>query len=59
MHFLNDKNGTVPDSSFYFSKEGEADAISEASQRLAHYLRRLNPELTLDILRGIEGEVER
>jgi len=34
----------------------DADAISQASQRLAHYMRRLSSELTLDVLRGIEGE---
>ncbi|UJS21602.1 MAG: type I-C CRISPR-associated endonuclease Cas1c [Candidatus Brocadia sp.] len=34
----------------------DADAVSKASQRLAHYIVRLNAELTLDISRGIEGE---
>ncbi|OGW16885.1 MAG: subtype I-C CRISPR-associated endonuclease Cas1 [Nitrospinae bacterium RIFCSPLOWO2_12_FULL_45_22] len=34
----------------------DADAVSQASQRLAGYLRRLSSELTLDVLRGIEGE---
>ena len=34
----------------------DADAISQASQRLANYMRRLSSELTLDVLRGIEGE---
>jgi len=34
----------------------DADAISQASQRLALSMRRLQTEDTLDILRGIEGE---
>ena len=34
----------------------DANAISQASQRLANYMRRLSSELTLDVLRGIEGE---
>src|SRR3990172_6470729 len=34
----------------------DADAISQASQKLSAYLRRLNSEMTLDVLRGIEGE---
>lgn len=34
----------------------DADAISQASQRLSGYLRRLNSEVPLDVLRGIEGE---
>lgn len=34
----------------------DADAVSQASQRLAHSMRRLQTEDTLDILRGIEGE---
>ena len=38
------------------SEKIDADAISQASQRLANYMRRLSSELALDILRGIEGE---
>ncbi|MDN3515400.1 MAG: type I-C CRISPR-associated endonuclease Cas1c [Candidatus Brocadia sp.] len=34
----------------------DTEAVSQASQRLTHYLKRLNSELTLDISRGIEGE---
>lgn len=38
------------------SEKIEADAISQASSRLANAMRRLQGELSLDILRGIEGE---
>ena len=34
----------------------DAEAVSKASQRLAGYLGRLSAELTLDELRGLEGE---
>ncbi|BBO16487.1 CRISPR-associated endonuclease Cas1 subtype I-C [Candidatus Brocadia pituitae] len=34
----------------------DAEAVSQASQRLANYLKRFGSELTLDVLRGIEGE---
>ncbi len=38
------------------SEKIDIDAISSASQRLANAMRRLQPESSLDILRGIEGE---
>lgn len=38
------------------SEKIDAGTISSASQRLSHYLRRLNADLTLDVVRGIEGE---
>ena len=34
----------------------DVDAVSMASQRLSNCMRRLSAELTLDVLRGIEGE---
>ncbi len=34
----------------------DAEAVSQASQRLVLSLKRLGSELTLDVLRGIEGE---
>ena len=34
----------------------DTDAVSMASQRLSNCMRRLSSELTLDVLRGIEGE---
>lgn len=38
------------------SEKIDTDAISQASQRLAHAMRRLQVEQFLDTLRGIEGE---
>ncbi|HHT9136237.1 MAG TPA: type I-C CRISPR-associated endonuclease Cas1c [Candidatus Wunengus sp. YC60] len=38
------------------SEKIDADAISQASQRLANSMRRLQSEDAIDILRGIEGE---
>ncbi len=38
------------------SEKIDADAVSQASQRLANSMRRLQAESPLDILRGIEGE---
>ncbi|MBI5193880.1 MAG: type I-C CRISPR-associated endonuclease Cas1 [Nitrospirae bacterium] len=38
------------------SEKIDADALSQASQRLSGYLRRLSSEQELDVLRGIEGE---
>ncbi len=34
----------------------DADAVSQASQRLAHSIRRLQGDSPLDIVRGLEGE---
>ncbi|MBI5027016.1 MAG: type I-C CRISPR-associated endonuclease Cas1 [Nitrospirae bacterium] len=38
------------------SEKIDTDAISDASQKLANAMRRLQSESSLDILRGIEGE---
>ena len=38
------------------SEKIDADAISQASQRLSNSMRRLQAESSLDILRGVEGE---